>query len=82
MRIVAPILDAIDLRKWGSRIMATAKEEVRRMLDELPDDASYEDIQYRIYVREKIERSLAEVDRGEGVSHEEAKKRLARWLDA
>jgi len=61
--------------------MATAKDEVRQMLDDLPEDASYEDIQYRIYVRQKIEKSLAEVERGEIVSHEEARKRLARWLE-
>jgi hypothetical protein len=35
--------------------MSTAKEEIRKMLDQLPDDASFEDIQYHIYVREKIE---------------------------
>ncbi|HEX6984401.1 MAG TPA: hypothetical protein VF170_03445 [Planctomycetaceae bacterium] len=61
--------------------MSTAKDDVRRMLDELPDDASYEDIQYRIYVRQKIEQSLAAAERGEVVSHEEAKRRLARWLE-
>jgi len=31
--------------------MSTAKEEVRKMLERLPDDVSYEDIQYHIYVR-------------------------------
>jgi hypothetical protein len=33
--------------------MPTAKEEVRKLLDELPEEASYEDIQYHIYVRER-----------------------------
>jgi len=33
--------------------MATAKEEIRRMLDSLPDDVSWEDLQYSIYVRER-----------------------------
>lgn len=60
--------------------MANAKDEVRQLLDDLPDDASYEDIQYRIYVRQKIEKSLAETEQGAVVSHEEARKRLARWL--
>lgn len=36
--------------------MSTAKEEVRKMFDQPPNDASFEDIQYHIYVREKIER--------------------------
>jgi hypothetical protein len=61
--------------------MATAKDEVRQLLDDLPEDASYEDIQYRIYVRQKVEKSLVEVEEGHVVSHEEARKRLARWLE-
>jgi len=38
--------------------MGTAKEEVRRILDGLPDDSTFEDIQYHIYVRQKVERGL------------------------
>ena len=38
--------------------MINAKEEVRKILDKIPDDASLEDIQYHIYVCQKIERGL------------------------
>ena len=38
--------------------MGKPKEEVRRMLDELSDDSSYEDIQCHIYVKQKIARGL------------------------
>jgi hypothetical protein len=38
--------------------METAKEEVRRILDSLPDDATLEDIQHRIYVRQAIAAEL------------------------
>ncbi len=61
--------------------MATAKEEVRRMLDSLPDDASLEDIQYHIYVREKIERGLRAIGENRVLSEEEVQHRLSRWLD-
>lgn len=44
--------------------MGTAKQAVRSLLDQLPDDASFEDIQYHIYVREKIERGLEDVEAG------------------
>ena len=60
--------------------MGTAKEEVRKMLDRLPDDASYEDIQYHIYVREKIERGLKDVDEGRVLSQEEVERRMSKWL--
>ena len=36
----------------------TAKDDVRALLEKLPDDASLNDIQYHIYVRQKIERGL------------------------
>lgn len=35
--------------------MKTAKDEVRELLEDLPDDASLEDIQYHLYVRQKIQ---------------------------
>jgi hypothetical protein len=44
--------------------MSSAKATVRKLLDELPEDASLEDIQYHIYVREKIERGLRDADDG------------------
>ncbi len=36
--------------------MANTKEEIRKILDALPDDATWEDVQYSIYVRERVER--------------------------
>jgi predicted transcriptional regulator len=60
--------------------MAKAKEEVRRLLDSLPEDASYEDIQYHIYVRQAIEHGVAAVERGEVLSQEEVERRMAKWL--
>ena len=38
--------------------MKTAKDEVRELLENLPDDASLEDIQYHLCVRQKIQRGL------------------------
>ena len=55
------------------------KEEVRRLLETLPDEASYEDIQYHIYVQQKIDRGLEASDRGDFISDEEIEQRIARW---
>jgi len=60
--------------------MSTPKEEVRKMLDRLPDDSSFEDIQYHIYVREKIERGLKDVAEGRVLSQEEVERRMSKWL--
>ncbi|MFB3885774.1 MAG: hypothetical protein ACE144_11145 [Thermodesulfobacteriota bacterium] len=56
--------------------MRTAKEEVKKMLDQMPDDASFEDIQYHIYVREKIERGLKDIQEGRLLSQEEIEQRM------
>ncbi len=61
--------------------MKTGKEEVRELLEQLPENASLEDIQYHIYVRQKIQMGLdAEAD-GKVISQAEAEKRMARWLE-
>jgi len=60
--------------------MNTAKEEVRKMLERLPDDASFEDIQYHIYVREKIERGLKDIQEGHVLSQEDIEERMSKWL--
>jgi predicted transcriptional regulator len=59
----------------------TAKEEVRELLDNLPDDASLEDIQYHLYVRQKIQRGLAAAEQGRTIAHEEVVRRMSRWLE-
>ena len=61
-------------------IVNTAKDEVRKLLDHLPDDASFEDIQYQVYVLDEIRRGSEEIERGEGLDHEDVQRRLARWL--
>ena len=38
--------------------MQSAKQEINNLLNRLPDDCSFEDIQYHLYVLQKIERGL------------------------
>jgi len=61
--------------------MITPKDEVRNLLEQIPDDATLEDIQYHIYVRQKIERGLKDIKEGREISHDEAERRMAKWLD-
>ncbi len=60
--------------------MPTAKHEVRKILDEIPEDATFEDIQYHIYVRQKIERALQDVKKRRVITQEEAERRMSKWL--
>lgn len=56
---------------------ASAKEAVREILEQVPDDASYDEIHYRIYVRQKIAEGEKAIAEGRVVSHDEVKKRLS-----
>jgi predicted transcriptional regulator len=61
--------------------MNTAKDEVRRLLERLPNDASFEDIQYQVYLLDEVARGSEEIERGEGIEQEEVRRQLAKWLE-
>jgi predicted transcriptional regulator len=61
--------------------MANTKEEIRKILDALPDDATWEDVQYSIYVRERVERGTAEAAEGKVIDQDQVETRMKRWLD-
>jgi hypothetical protein len=42
--------------------MQSAKEEVMQLLKELPDNSTLEEIQYHLYVRQKIQRGIKDVE--------------------
>ncbi|MFZ4083532.1 MAG: hypothetical protein ACOYKN_20055 [Pirellula sp.] len=52
------------------------KSKVNETLRTLPDDATWEDVMYRIYVRQKIENGLKDVAEGDTVSVAEVRKRF------
>ena len=60
--------------------MSSPKDEVTSLLRKLPDDASYEDIQYHLYVLEKVRRGLERAESEGAVSNEEARARIGKWL--
>ena len=55
-------------------------EALIEMIRKMPDDASVTDDMAELYVRRKVEEGLSQLDAGKGVQHEEAKRRLAKWL--
>ncbi len=56
--------------------MQTAKQAAQKLLEQVPDQASWDDIMYELYVKQKLEDGLKAVAEGRTVSHEEAKRRL------
>lgn len=59
--------------------MTTAKIEAENIIRSLPDDISFEDIQYHLFVAEKIKKSREQIEEGKTLTQEEAEKRLEKW---
>ena len=58
----------------------TEKEIVIQAVRELPDNCSIDDIADRIEFLAAVQKGLDQLDRGEGIPHEEIKRQLASWL--
>ncbi len=56
--------------------MPSAKDAARQIIDRLPEQATWEDIMYELYVKQKIEAGLKAVEEGRTIPHEEMKRRL------
>lgn len=55
---------------------ASIKKEAQRLVEELPENATWEDLMYRIYVRQAIDAGLKDSDAGRVVSVDEVRARF------
>jgi hypothetical protein len=62
-------------------MLTTAKQDALKVLNGLPDDASLEDIQYHLYVLQRVTEGREDVAAGRLVPQDEFERRIARWLD-
>lgn len=60
--------------------MQTAKQDVEQLLKNLPNDSSYEDIQYHLYVLEKIRQGQLRAEAEETLTQAQLEARFAKWL--
>lgn len=61
--------------------MPSPKQAALKVMDTLPEDTSLEDIQYHLYVLQKIEHARTAIEQGKVLSQEEVERRMGRWLD-
>ncbi len=57
----------------------TAKEEVKQLIENLPDDSTFDEIVHELAFERMIERGLADADSGRTLSNETMKQRIASW---
>lgn len=60
--------------------MGTAKQDIESLIQRLPDDCSIEDVQYHLYILEKIRRGVESAEAGRVKTQEEVEERFSQWL--
>ncbi len=66
-----------DMRNEELRL---TKKVLLKSMKELPDEFTIDELMERLVVLQKIERGLKEMSEGKGLTTDQARKRLARWL--
>ncbi len=57
------------------------KEDIIKLIQELPDDATLEDIQYHLFVKQKLLRAEQQIKEGKTIPHEEVmEKARKKWF--
>jgi predicted transcriptional regulator len=60
--------------------MRTAvKEETIQLIERMPDDCTVEDILYELYLKQKVDKGLQDIQEGRVVKHEEVTQRMSKW---
>ncbi len=61
-------------------IMPSVKDSVIDFVKNLPDDLTVEEIAYKLYLDERINKAQKQMKDGNYLTHEEARERLKKWL--
>ena len=72
--VEAALRDIFLISFEGKSLMSTAKDEAIKIISKLPEEASWDEIMYKIYVTRKIEEGLKAADEGRTTSHDDVKE--------
>jgi len=61
--------------------MQSIKQEVIELINRLPEDCTLEDIQYHLYLMQKIERGQKDFEEGRVYTQEEVEKKMSKWIE-
>jgi predicted transcriptional regulator len=60
--------------------MFIAKQQILKLIKDLPDKVDIDEVMYRLYLRQKLEAAEKDARRGRLVSHEEVVKETSKWF--
>ena len=58
--------------------MSELKETVIKMIRELPENVTLDDIMAELYFKQQVDSALKELDQGQGIPHETVKESIGR----
>jgi hypothetical protein len=58
----------------------TAKDNLRHLIKTLPDESTFEDIQYHLFIVEKLARAREQIRNGKTHTQAEVEKSLKKWI--
>jgi len=56
--------------------MGGVREEAQKLIEAMPEETSWDDLIYQMYVRKKIAKGIEAAEQGRDVAHEEVKKQF------
>jgi len=68
-----------DLREERRHDSVTTKEKMKEVIEEQPDDATYDEILRELAFARAVERGLADAREGRTLSNEEMGRRIRLW---
>ena len=60
--------------------MSPLKEQVIRIIQGLPEEATIDDVMEELYFKAQVDAGLKELDEGKGIPHEDVQKQMSKWL--
>jgi predicted transcriptional regulator len=60
--------------------MRIEKQELLKLMEDLPEQVEVDEVFYRLYLREKLTAAEEDVEAGRVLSHEEVVAETAKWF--
>ena len=62
--------------------MEATKQDILKLIERMPDDASVEDIIYELYLRATVEKGQEDIRQDRTLSHSEVMEDIREWLQS
>lgn len=78
MSVETDVAEHLWISSWDCVI--TTKQKGCEAISRIPEESTFEDIQYHLYVLQYIEQGEQDIEDGKILTHDQVERRLAKWL--